>query len=92
MWKLSPWSVDLATNPWAVLNPQGPDSQILPNWSIWTRGSPSVLCGSTIVAGPNAIPPVAKVGLGTGPPLVKERTADPEYEDVVTRNGVIRAS
>src|SRR2546427_2898476 len=77
MWKLSPWSVDLATNPCAVLNPQGPDSQILPAWSIWTSGSPSVRCGSTIVAGPKAMPPVEKVGLGTGPPLVMERTADP---------------
>src|SRR6266849_3473128 len=88
MWKLAPESVDLATKPCAVLKPHGPDSQMLPAWSICTSGSPSVRCGSTIVAGAKLIPPVGNVGLGTGPPLVKARLAEPVYDVAVTRKGV----
>src|SRR2546425_11175849 len=77
MWKLSPLSVDLATKPWAVLKPQGPVSQVFPAWSMWTSGSPSVLLGSTIVCAPKDMPPVGKLGLGVGPPVVKARRADP---------------
>jgi len=77
MWKLSPLSVDLATKPWAVEKPQGPVSQMFPFWSMWTSGSPSVRCGSTMAWVPKDIPPVGKLGLGVGLPVMKVRSAEP---------------
>src|SRR5438067_11576951 len=77
IWKLSPLSVDLAKKPRAVEKPQGQVSQMSPAWSMWTSGSPSVRCGSTIVCAPKDIPPVGKTGLGVGPPVVNARRAEP---------------
>src|ERR1043166_6022201 len=49
-WNESPPSVERWMNELFVVVPQGPDSQMLPFWSKWSSGSPSVRCASTTVA------------------------------------------
>src|SRR6516225_5887054 len=63
-WYFWPSSVDRCTNDCAVVKPHGPDSQIAPLWSAICRGSPSVRCGSTTVAGANLAFHVPYEGLG----------------------------
>ena len=92
MWYESPPSTDLWTKLCWVDVPHGPDSQMFPERSTWTIGSPSVRCGSTTTLGANAIPPVGHTGFGAGPPGVKTRLACPEYPEFVMRNGTTRTS
>src|ERR671930_1106165 len=85
MWNESPLSVERWMNEFWVVVPHGPDSQMLPLWSKWSSGSPSVRCASTtvallklsfpatrlIVGGPNS-PPASEAGIPTGGPLVTD--------------------
>src|SRR5919197_6142626 len=82
-WKESPLSVERWMNELLVVVPHGPDSQMLPFWSKWSSGSPSVRCASTtvallnrsfpatrlIVGGPNSSP-ASEDGIPTGRPFV----------------------
>src|SRR5437868_12388345 len=84
-WKERPPSVDRWMNELFVVVPQGPYSQMLPFWSKWSSGSPSVRCASTtvallncslpatrlIVGGPNS-PPASEPGMPTGGPFVTD--------------------
>src|ERR1051325_9981293 len=77
-----PLSAERWMNELFVVVPQGPDSQILPFWSKWVSGSPSVRWASTTVAllkarlpatrllvgGPNSSP-ASDGGTPTGGPL-----------------------
>src|SRR2546428_10641739 len=77
---------------WTVDVPHGPDSQMFPDPSTWTIGSPSVRWASTMTLGAKAIPPVGRIGFGVGPPDVKKRLACPLYPELMTRNGTTRTS
>src|SRR2546428_3755386 len=77
---------------WTVDVPHGPDSQMFPDPSTWTIGSPSVRWPSTMALGARAIRPVGRIGFGVGPPDVKKRLACPLYPEVMTRNGTRRTS
>ena len=92
MWYESPASTDLWTKLFWVVVPHGPDSQMFPDRSTWTIGSPSVRCASTMTLGAKAIPPVGRMGFGAGPPDVKKRLACPLYPELMTRNGTTRTS
>src|SRR5438445_12247207 len=81
IWKLSPLSEDLATKPCAVEKAQGTVSQMFPNLTMWTSGSPSVRCGSPMVCAPQDISPVGKTGVGVGPPGVRGWRADRVQRD-----------
>ena len=54
-------------NDWAVEKPHGPDSQMLPSASMRFSGSPSVRCGSAIVAGANFAFQEEYAGIGWTP-------------------------
>ena len=92
MWYESPASTDLWTKLFWVVVPHGPDSQMFPDRSTWTIGSPSVRWGSTMTLGAKTIPPVGWTGFGVGPPGVKKRLAWPLYPESMIRNGTTRTS
>src|SRR5919198_5160044 len=63
-WNSSPPSVERWMNEFCVVVPQGPDSQRFPFMSNQSRGSPSVRCASTTVAGLKRSLPVVRLIVG----------------------------
>src|SRR4051812_3967878 len=64
VWNSSPLSVERCTHDCCVDVPNGPDSQYSELDGTTFKGSPSVRCASTTVAGENLSEPAARVGVG----------------------------
>src|SRR5207247_11437931 len=63
-WNFLPSLVERWMKDMLVLKPQGPDSQMFPSGSSFARGSPSVRCASTTVAGEKRAFQAWKPGIG----------------------------